>query len=49
VHPSLEHPHNYEESIRKLENTERALKEKDLLKKYSLERGAIIDVRLFVG
>lgn len=49
VHPTLEHPQNYEESIRKLENTENALKEKELLKKYSLEKGAIIDVKLFVG
>jgi CUG-BP- and ETR3-like factor len=45
----LEHPHNYEESIRKLEHTEGALKEKELLKKFSLEKGANIDVRLFVG
>jgi len=45
----LEHPHNYEESIRKLEHTEAALKEKELLKKFSLEKGANIDVRLFVG
>lgn len=49
VHPSLEHPQNYEESIRKLENTDRATKEKELLKKFSIEKGAIIDVRLFVG
>jgi hypothetical protein len=49
VHPNLEHPQNYEESIRKLEHTEAAIKEKEILKKYSLEKGAIIDVRLFVG
>ena len=49
VHPSLEHPQNYEESIRKLENTEKAVREKETLKKFSIEKGAIIDVRLFVG
>jgi RNA recognition motif-containing protein len=36
VHPALEHPHNYEESIRKLEHTQPALTQKNLLKKYSL-------------
>lgn len=39
---------NYEESIRKLENTEDAMKQKALLRKCSL-KGAMIDVRLFVG
>jgi hypothetical protein len=39
---------NYEESIRKLENTDDALKQKALLRKCSL-KGAKIDVRLFVG
>jgi RNA recognition motif-containing protein len=39
---------NYEEAIRKFENTEAALKEKAILRKTSL-KGAKIDVRLFVG
>ena len=49
MHPSLEHPHNYEESVRKLEFTSKAQEQKTLLKKYSLEKHALIDVRLFVG
>jgi len=39
---------NYEEQIRKMENTEEAVKQKILLRKCSM-KGAKIDVRLFVG
>ena len=39
---------NYEEAIRKFENTDDALNEKSILRRTSL-KGAKIDVRLFVG
>lgn len=39
---------NYEEAIRKFENTEDAIKEKKILRAASM-KGARIDVRLFVG
>ena len=39
---------NYEESVRRLENTPEAITQKTILKKCSL-KGAKVDVRLFVG
>ena len=39
---------NYEESVRRLENTPDALTQKKVLRKCSI-KGAKIDVRLFVG
>ena len=39
---------NYEESVRRLENTADSLTQKNILRKCS-QKGAKVDVRLFVG